>query len=270
MGQGFRGTTPITLVSSSYAGSSPEYVVMTNSGTANTFGAWVQLGTLPPYKTNRLVLGGRPYNNNTGLPGLINIGIGPSGSQTILIPNLVCNSADTFDSGPTNYTIPIKLPPNQALWAQYAQNTTTSGYNFEIGGYVYNEPEGMETDLIVPFVDASNSSGIVITLAGNSGSWGPVTLVSSTPQNFRGYLFSIFPAGETSYQSVSIEILVNGTVVFPNFVTLVSNGANEITTSAQWGPFSCVIPAGSSVTCQGYYGQGASGNDVQVGFYGLV
>jgi len=270
MGQGLRGTTPITLVSSSYAGSPPEYVVMTNSGTANTFGAWVQLGTLPPYKTNRLVLSGRPYNNNIGIPGLLNIGIGPSGSQTILIPNLVCNADGSYTSGPTNYTLPVKLPPNMDVWAQYAQNTTTSGYNFEIGGYVYNEPEGMETDLIVPFVDASNSSGIVITLAGSSGSWGPVTLVSSTPQNFRGYLFSIFPVGDLAFQVVSIEILVNGTVVFPNFVTLNSNGSSAITTSAQWGPFSCVIPAGSSVTCQGYYDQGASDSPIQVGFYGLV
>jgi len=270
LGQGFRGTTPITLVTSSYAGVTPEYVVMTNSGTANTFGAWVQLGTLPPYKTNRLVLSGRPYSNNSGLTGLINIGIGPSGSQTILIPNLVCNANGTYNAGPTNYTLPVKLPPNMDVWANYAQNTTTSGYNFEIGGYIYDEPEGMETDLIVPFVDASNSSGIIITLPESSGSWGPVTLVSSTSQNFRGYLFSIFPVGDVAFQVVSIEILVNGTVVFPNFVTLNSNGSASVTTSAQWGPFSCVIPAGSSVTCQGYYDQGVSDSSVQVGFYGLI
>jgi len=267
--QGFRGTTPITLVSLNYTGTGSLYPVMYNSGTANTFGEWVQLGTLPPYKTNRLALNGRIGNATAYLPGLINIGIGPSPSQTILVPNLVCD-ASGGSSGPTNYTLPIKLPPNLAIWAQYAQNTTTSEQSYEIGGYVYNEPEGMETDLIVPFVDASNSSGIIITLYGNSGSWGPVTLVSSTPQNFRGYFFSIFPVGGASDQYFSTEILVNGTVVFPSFVTLNSASAGTIMTSAQYGPFSCVIPAGSSVTCQGYYYQGTIGNSIQVGFYGLV
>jgi hypothetical protein len=269
MGQVFKGTPPITLLSPSFAGTLPEYVVLTNGGAANTFGAWAQLGTLPPYKTNRLLLSGRPYTANSDFPGLINIGVGASGSQAVLVSSLLCNAFAANEAGPTNYILPIKMPPNQAIWAQYAQDTANS-YTFELGGYAYDEPGAMETEQIVPFVSVSTSSGIVPTISSTSGAWGPLTLVSSTPQVFKGYFFSIFPKSTNANQKFSIEILVNGTVVFPNFVVLTTNAGYQVMTSAQWGPFPCAIPAGSSVTCQGYYSESVSAATIQIGFYGLA
>lgn len=255
---------PLTLLAPAYSGSN-EYTVISGSTTANAFGAWTQIGTSPPYKCNRIWLTGRPYSSNTALPGLINIGIGPSGSQSIIIPNLVFDSIANYQGPPASWRFPTKIPANSAVWAQMAQNSTTS-YNFEIGGLCWNDNTD-DGGIITSYVDSSTSSGIQVAVSA-SGSWGPVTITSSSGQ-FKRYAFSITQVGDPVYMSVSSEILVNGISIFPALVTFISNGGSAVcTTPGQWGPFECDIPAGSTITMQGYVLVGGA-LSFQIAFYGI-
>ena len=255
---------PLTLLAPAYSGGS-EYTVINGSTTANAFGAWTQIGTSPPYKCNRIWLTGRPYSNNLPLPGLINIGIGPSGSQEIILPNLMFDSIQDYQGPPTSWRFPVKIPSNSAIWAQMAQNSTTS-YNFEIGGLCWND-NANEEGVVTSYVDSSTSSGIQVAVSA-SGSWGPVTITASSGQ-FKKYAFCIMPVGAPTYISASTEILLDGNTIFPELVTLITNGgSNVVTTPGQWGPFECDIPAGSTITMQGYASVGGS-LSFQIAFYGI-
>ena len=255
---------PLTLLAPAYSGGS-EYTVINGSTTANAFGSWVQIGTSPPYKCNRIWLTGRPYSNNLPLPGLINIGIGPSGSQEIILPNLMFDSIQDYQGPPTSWRFPVKIPSNSAIWAQMAQNSTTS-YNFEIGGLCWNDNTD-DGGIITSYVDSSTSSGIQVAVSA-SGSWGPVTITASSGQ-FKKYAFCIMPVGAPTYISASTEILLDGNTIFPELVTLITNGgSNVVTTPGQWGPFECDIPAGSTITMQGYASVGGS-LSFQIAFYGI-
>ena len=255
---------PLTLLAPAYSGSN-EYTVISGSTTANAFGAWTQIGTSPPYKCNRIWLTGRPDSSNTGLPGLINVGIGPSGSQSIILPNLVFDSIANYQGPPASWRFPVNIPPNMDVWAQMAQNTTTS-YNFEIGGVCWNNNKD-DGGIVTSYADTSTSSGIQVAVSA-SGSWGPVTITSSSGQ-FKRYAFSLTPVGGPSYMSVSSEILVNGVSIFPALVTLIYNGGSAvITTPGLWGPFECDVPAGSTITMQGYAAVGGA-LSFQIAFYGI-
>ena len=255
---------PLTLLAPAYSGSN-EYTIINGSTTANAFGAWTQIGTSPPYKCNRIWLTGRPDSSNTALPGLINTGIGPSGSQTIILPNLMFNSEGNYNGAPFSVNFPVKIPPNSAIWAQMAQNSTTA-YNFEIGGVCWNDNTN-EEGVVTSYVDPSTSSGIQVAISA-SGSWGPVTITSSSGQ-FRKYAFSIMPVGNPTYFTVSSEILLNGNSIFPPLVTFLSNGGDSVNSSPPlWGPFECDIPAGSTITMQGYVSVGGA-LSFQIAFYGI-
>ena len=255
---------PLTLLAPAYSGSN-EYTVISGSTTANAFGAWTQIGTSPPYKCNRIFLTGRPDSSNTGLPGLINIGIGPSGSQSIILPNLVFDSIANYQGPPASWRFPVNIPPNMDVWAQMAQNTTTS-YDFEIGGICWNDNKD-DGGIVTSYVDTSTSSGIQVAVSA-SGSWGPVTITSSSGQ-FKRYAFSLTPVGGPGYMTVSSEILVNGVSIFPALVTLITNGGSAvITTPGLWGPFECDVLAGSTITMQGYTAVGGA-LSFQIAFYGI-
>ena len=101
-----------------------------------------------------------------------------------------------------------------------------------------------------------------------SGSWGPVTITASSGQ-FKKYAFCIMPVGAPTYISASTEILLDGSTIFPELVTLITNGGSSVvTTPGQWGPFECDIPAGSTITMQGYAAVGGA-LSFQIAFYGI-
>jgi len=259
------GTSYLTLLAPAFSGIN-EYTLMNASGTANTFGPWTQIGTLPPYKTNRLLLTGRPDNNNTSQSGLINIGVGPSGSQQILIPNLLVNAITGFGGPPLNPMFPIKMPPGEDIWAQYSI-PSTSVDNYEIGGLAWCE-HGDEIEEIIPYVDAAASQGFSVALSA-SGAWGPVTLSSSTSRS-RKYIFAFTNLGEPgSYISASLSLSVGSQVIFPALVCYISNGGNgTVTTPTYYGPYDCIIPEGQTLTASGYASIGAA-TSIQIAFYGL-
>lgn len=260
------GMSPLTVLAPAY-NTSNEYAVITTVTTANTFGPWTQIGTLPPYKTNRLFLTGRPFSGNTSQSGMINIGIGPPGSQVVVVPYMLANAITEYGGPPLNYLWPIKLPPGMAVWAQYATPGTAAD-NFEIGGYVWQEPDGWECTSITPYVDSAASQGFSFDITAD-GAWGPVTITSSSSRH-KKYAFSFTTLGEPgSWISAWLEILMGSQVLFQKFCALISNGGNStICTPTFYGPFDCDIPAGQTITAQGDAHIGAACS-VQIAFYGM-
>ncbi len=256
---------PFGLLAPPFSGGA-EYTVFSGSTTANEFGAWTQIGTSPAWPCNRLRLVGRTYSSGTALPGLINVGIGPLSSPTIILQNMLFNSVGSYASQQIDLFFRTFLPPNSIVSAQMAQNATTS-YNFELGGLCWNDGSEKQ-NIITSYVDTSISSGIQVAISA-SGSWGPVTITSSSGR-FNKYAFSLLPVGSTNYLSISSEILLNGNSISPALVTLLGNGsASLMETPAMWGEFECDIPEGSTITMQGYASVGGA-LSFQIAFYGIL
>lgn len=69
---------------------------VTSGSTANTLGSWVSLGTSPAWSTNQLTLVLRTESTNNYGQVLFNIGIGASGSQIVVIPNITVSMTGQY------------------------------------------------------------------------------------------------------------------------------------------------------------------------------
>lgn len=247
----------------------PELTVVTASGTANTFGSWVSLGTTPAYACNRLRIIGRSYNAAVGaIPALINLALGPSStSLTPWISNIAVNSSGQYDSIPMGTEFPLFIPPNQQVWAQIAVNSTSLN-NWEIGLFCDYVPGLVPLRKVTSYVDSAISSGNQFTVAATSGAWGPFTITSSFGPH-RALLFGIQPAGNTPYYSLSLQLSFNGNILFPLSVVAISNNANSAMVNPKFGPYKVPFISGVTVAVSGYAMLGASDLIFQLPLYGL-
>lgn len=255
-------------IKSGWIGSGQELpALMYSSTTANAFGTWAEIGKTPPWPTKRLFLFGRSFDSALTIAALINIGIGPTGSQRIILSDLSVNLASTYRSGVLNGYIPVKIPSNQILWAQMATNSTTRS-DFELGALLDPLAWGPSFSLVTSYVDVANSSGNIVTGASTSGAYTSITIPSFGPH--KAYFFLVAPNGNVNYQSYSVEISIGSTILFPETVVLISNGPQELTTPILWGPFDCSGLGGSNtLTISGHYTNGTAGDSIQIGLYGL-
>lgn len=245
-----------------------ELTIITASGTANTFGPWVSLGTTPAYPCNNLRIIGRSYNaSGAAIPILINLALGPSStSLTPWISDIVANSAGQYNSIPMGLNFPLWVPPNQQVWAQMAVDSTDLN-NWELGLFCDFVPGRKAFHKVTSYANVSTSSGLEITIPG-SGAWGPFTITSAFgPHN--ALMFGFQPSGDPSYYSASLEMEFNGDVLFPLSVVGVSNSGAEATINPRFGPYKTPFIGAVSLAVSGYAILGVSNTTFQIPLYGL-
>lgn len=123
------GGFPVGYQFMPFAGSSPSSghgVSVTPSATANTLGSWTELISSTPYSSSWAMISIIDPGTATALNTVsVNIGIGASGSETVLIANLIAQR-DSFSSVPGQayeYLIPMQIPGGTRL----AANCQSSG-----------------------------------------------------------------------------------------------------------------------------------------------
>lgn len=168
---------------------------------SNTESGWTQLIAATAYEADVLIVWASVAGNTR--VGLVDIGIGGSGSEEVLIPNLsVSRPYDAPSEGQFCAVLPVRVPAGSRLAARCQ---SAGGATFYVGvtlvGCGPGVPSGFQraTDY---GTDGSNSRGTVVDAgasANTKGSW--VELVASTTSPIRSLLIMAHDAGGFSGSS---------------------------------------------------------------------
>lgn len=225
-----------------------------NSGAANTKGSWTELITSTAYTSYGLFYTDRSSKaqNSNNFGGLIDVGIGGSGSESVIVPNLVTG----FNQGGNSFFLPILIPAGSRISAR-AQNASATQPN---SGVITLQPShvwpvsGRATDYGSVTASSGGTAMPSGTLAANTKSaW--QELVSSTTYPIRYVLPMIGGPNASSWSGsvgtslVDIGVGASGseTVVVPNLS--VSLSSSEIIFVGQSGAW-LDIPVGSRIAAR--------------------
>lgn len=198
---GFLDTTPSASTTSS-AGTT-----ITASATIHTKGSWSQLiADTGARALGILVALDNTAVSNSNTSSLLDIGIGASGSETVLIPDLASgyvlneNISNTFAA----YYFPIFIPANSRISARCQGVIASDTVNCRI--HLFQRPQGfgwVGTRVTAYGVDSANSRGTTVS-AGNNTYGTAVAMSGSTTNPIRYMQIGMQGAGRTSLADLRI------------------------------------------------------------------
>jgi hypothetical protein len=160
--------------------STSDGVSVTASGTANTKGAWTELIPSTGHSATAIEVS---FNHSSLLSGtfLLDIGIGASGSETVLVPDLLFSG--NWQGFPAPALLPITVPAGTRLSARVACSTASavarvSGHLFT-GGFDAPSPRSLITAY---GVNAAGSNGTSVdpgATAHTKGAWTQIAASTS-------------------------------------------------------------------------------------------
>lgn len=214
------GRTPTVWLG---GGAGNNSVTVTASSTANALGAWVEVGTLP-YPCDKIKVAVDTTNTSGNPLSLINIGIGPSGSQINIINNipllqsLDTNTGTAFFGPYFEFDIPL-LPGGTILWVNIQSSVASNAPRISIG--VDRIDHGYRNPVSTLGADLSTSGGTSFTLAsGAYGAWVSLGTLSFIARK----LNIVTTRAVSAVQTVNIGVGASGSqsIVAVNVPTLFS------------------------------------------------
>jgi len=245
-----------------YVPASTSGTTITSSATANTMGAWTQIGQVnAPAGIDLIEVDCGNISQNCGM--LVDIGIGPSGSQVVRIPSLVIMSYGT--GGRQVVRFPLFFPPGALIWAR-CQSSATSATTVDVaakGRYRSNRHSYCQS-IVTYGVNASSTGGTSLSLgnnAFNSTSFGNSTILHKR-------FVVTWTAGDGSY---ALQLLVGSFIAIDTTITIQPGGLNFLVfpTSAESGDI--IVPGGTplAINCSSN-AAGSSDSFIGCVLYGLT
>ena len=233
------GQVQVSHFGPSAAGRNP--ITVTSGGAAHTKGAWTQLIASTPYDAYGIwvsIDGVHVANTNTAY--LVDIGVGPAGSELVILPNLDAWGADNTGLGLRLYWFPVYIPAGSRIVARSQSSTAskTCRVMIALDGVPWYGLWG-----IGPVVDYGTnltiSAGTSVTPAINAfGSWSQigtttrdhtfwavgVDLLTRTSTGSNAYLVEIGVGPSGSQQSlgfyrISVNTAEQFSAPFPIFIS---------------------------------------------------
>ncbi len=104
-------------------------VTLTTPGATNTKGAWTQIvaATTNPCRFLLAAPCLRAASTQLSVTGLIDIGVGGSGSEVVLIPDVYFDASSSEDLVSVAAAVPVNLPAGVRLSARYQGSATNAG-----------------------------------------------------------------------------------------------------------------------------------------------
>jgi hypothetical protein len=237
------------------------------TSTKNTKGAWTQLVAATAFDIDYLIviLSSAAVDSVSGTTAF-DIGIGPSGSEVVLIPNLVFGWANAANH--TTQIIPIQIPAGTRVSARFAASTgtnTSDKVSLSLHGFTVNSRFGAGVDAL-GFVAAS-TQGTSITPSAAANTKGAYSqIVASTPRMYRA-IFGMFDDNNNLTDAEYLFDIAIGApgseqIILPNFAVQASQVISEIPF------FPLVVPPGTrlSARCQA---NAANQANLNVTLYGV-
>jgi len=233
--------------------SGPAGTTVTPSATANTKGSWTQLIAATAADAVALVINIFQFNVTATPFGLaIDIGIGASGSETVIVPNISNWASTNFTMIEIQLALPIAIPKGTRISAR-CQADQASGNACQIvlqtydGGFT--QSEGAAGVDAIGF-NASTTAGTAVT-AGNSAKGSYAQITAATTRDYIG-LFAIIDCNGVAsppdnFALVDIAIGASGSeqIIIPDAFCDPFNQYPVVM------PFTAVnIPAGTRLACR--------------------
>jgi hypothetical protein len=186
-----------------FAVGTTDTVTVTGGATAHTKGAYTQLIASTANDAYGLWLWARGTAVNAGDGRcLIDIAVGPAGSESVVLPDLNFAAASANATQPRLMFIPIYIPKGSRVAAR-CQRETASG-TVSLGWLLEEQPmwPGTVGQVGTSYgVDAANSRGVIITTGnGAYAAWQQV--VASTSARHRWWWPGVDAGGDTTQSAV--------------------------------------------------------------------
>jgi len=236
-------------------------------GTINTKGSWVQLIAACAFDVVGFIFYTFPQTSNMYL---IDIGVGASSSEKVLIPN-ICTSdraPGTFGTSSNGY-IPMSIPEGTRISARcqtdVADNVVKVGLTLFGADFIASQPFQRATDYGINLSDSSNLTIDGGATANTKGSWAELT--AACDNNLRAVLLMLNNEGVFSLVDAQfmIDLGVGAAgsekIVIPD-VYMTQNGVCDVVFSGLVGALPVNIPGGSRIAarCQSSSGAGNGRN----------
>lgn len=233
--------------------------VVAPSATAATKGSWVSLGTLSADAVALRISVAVCYESKTGGTGAFDIGIGGSGSQVVLAPNIVCpyNSGNSSISY-VQFLLPMQLPSGVQVWARSACSAASAA-----GTYVasFSAFDGEYTAEGYGGVDALGfTAGTLVgtsfttTGTGAKGSYSQIIASTTRDYGMLAICLDQGTAGLSTSNVVTVDIAIGGAgsekIIAPDVLLVVNNNYNSGSATSA-GPFPVEVPSGSRIAVRG-------------------
>ena len=229
------------------SGSSVNVIVFANS-TANTKGAWAEIHASTPYPIEGFWLSLDYGNNTANRDQLIDIGIGASGSEVVLVSNIY----GTYDAGSTHlYYIPLSVPAGTRISARSQSNSNRQAGVQIIPNYgsFYNLPTyGRATTY---GENTTDTGGVEVDPGGTvhtKGAWVEITASTTYPikgltihtgSKFNGTMVAASWLLDLGVGAAASEVI--------QIADLSMQSSASETMQPHGGTLSCAIPAGSRI-----------------------
>lgn len=225
------------------------------SNTINTKGSWVSLGSVTSGCAAFLLRMVYQNNGQVDYTSSVDIGIGPSGSQVVLVADIVlCGIASVAQATIFQHLIPVSIPANTTVWARSAINkaTPTSTITVWLTPFENSLPYIGECTGVDTIGTIGVGRGTVITagtnLSGTKGSYAALNTTAGTINDYVGFWLVMDLAHNASNESgdlIDIAIGPSGSqkIILPDLLTY--QGGVESPSDFEFIPIP--IPAGSQI-----------------------
>jgi hypothetical protein len=235
------------LVPPVFIGGAPanQSIAVTSSATANAFGAWASFGTLPCAVDEIYIYMEANYNS------LVNIGVGASGSQEIIIPQIAQQTdTTTYGYSPGFFRYRRKLPAGTEVWAQCSCSSASNSGRFSLGvgfsgspGFSTITPLGV--DLASSFLVAQTSGAT----AGTYGAWVSLGTLAIPGKNL--WYVSTRDPGSLTTLNIGVGASGSQAILLKDIPVLFANLPFELEMDCPPGEYWMQVAGGSSVTTNG-------------------
>ncbi len=242
--------------------------VLTASATLNTKGAWTQISASTPSDACAvgIMVSAANSTNSDGTNTAIDIGIGASGSEVVLIANLVVPRIAS-----SQILVPLSIPAGTRV-AMRCQATkasdVTNGY-LQLFDGAMTQMEGCAGADTIGFVSASTQGTLVTFAAGAKGSYSQIT--SATTRDYLGFMLAFDTQGASSqFSSFTGDLAIGSSgsekIILPDLFVDATRSAVFNNMLSNFYPIA--IPAGTRIAARGQSVSYATAN-VGVTFYGF-
>ncbi|GAA0969760.1 hypothetical protein GCM10009555_017480 [Acrocarpospora macrocephala] len=231
-------------------------VAVTAGGSTNTKGSWVELIAATAHKAVGLIVNaGRGHTATADF--LVDIGVGASSSETVIIPNLKCDNGSN-NLGPGQILIPIGIPAGTRIAARCQATSASAVTRLQVillyGSWLGQPPLGRVTAYGVATADSGGVSVDPGLAANTKGSWSQIT--ASTTNPMRSMLVSIGQQANSG-RSVNTDWLLDIAIgAGGSELIVIADLHAEVSTSDDAvepryiGPIPCNIPAGTRLAAR--------------------
>jgi hypothetical protein len=187
------------------SGSGAVGAAVTAAATANTKGAWTQLIAATPADCVFAIISIQQIYGNRFA---IDIGIGPAGSEIVLVPNIVCDVDNTSSGcGCWMITIPLQIPAGIRIAARCQSSAASAVTHVSITTFDGHDGSCIAGVDAIGFNSAS-TYGTAVTPSGTAGTKGPWNqLIAATTNDYLGFFACFDWNGSTGqYGGIDIDI----------------------------------------------------------------